>query len=584
MPENSETKKKSTFHDLLILGKYFKEFKWSLLIACVVIFISNISFVLVGYLNGAALENVTNGNYKLAIMTFLIYFIVEIVSGPFCRIFYYNLSKIQLTISRKIGYDAYCKAMHLPAYAFEELSSGEIINRVTNDTETVIGTIEELINIIARLVSTILIFIFILTQSWIIALEIATFIFIYSFIVRHYTKELKKYHKQRKEENDKFTSLTNESIRGIREIKTLGITNNLFKNTRDLIAKMLDTSTKEYKAGRNFDMFQSALGAILEVSVFITCVILVAHKQMSLTFFIAMTYYVYQYIYVLDSVNKFTRSYEQLMVALNRINEILNNKLYDDVAYGNVELEDVKGTIQFKDVTFNYKNEGPLLKKFNIKFEPNKKIAIVGSSGEGKSTIFNLLTRIFDPISGTITLDGVNIQDLSEESLRKSISIIRQEPFIFNRTILENFKLLDENISLEEVRKCCALAHIDEYIMSLPKAYDTLLGEGGVNLSGGQKQRLSIARTLMRKSKVILFDEATSALDNESQEYIKKTIDELVSNHTVLIVAHRLSTIIDADVIYVIKNGKVFASGTHKHLMDTCKFYQKLYTTEGKTV
>ena len=174
-------------------------------------------------------------------------------------------------------------------------------------------------------------------------------------------------------------------------------------------------------------------------------------------------------------------------------------------------------------------------------------------------------------------IDNINILDLTEESLRKHISIIRQEPFIFNRTIKENFEIIDNNITLDKIRKYTKMAYLDDYIMSLPKQYDTLLGEGGVNLSGGQKQRLSIARTLSKKSEIILFDEATSALDNKSQEYIKKSIDNLVKDHTIVIVAHRLSTIIDADIIHVVDDGKIIASGTHEQLLKKCKKYKELY-------
>ena len=216
-----------------------------------------------------------------------------------------------------------------------------------------------------------------------------------------------------------------------------------------------------------------------------------------------------------------------------------------------------------------------------IPLEPNKKIAIVGQSGQGKSTLFNLLTRVFEPKSGKILLDKQELKDLTEASLRKEISIIRQEPFIFNRTIKENFLLLNKDLTLDQIRKYTKLAYLDDYIMSLPDQYDTLLGESGVNLSGGQKQRLSIARTLAKESKVILFDEATSALDNESQAYIKQAIDNLVKDHTVVIVAHRLSTIIDADIIYVIDKGKIADKGTHEELLKTSKIYKKLYTTEA---
>ena len=205
----------------------------------------------------------------------------------------------------------------------------------------------------------------------------------------------------------------------------------------------------------------------------------------------------------------------------------------------------------------------------------------MGKSGQGKSTLFNLITRVFDVKEGLITLDDINIKDLTEEELRKHISIIRQEPFIFNRTILENFKIINKDIELEDIRKYTKMSYLDDYIMSLPNGYDTVLGEGGVNLSGGQKQRLSIARTLAKNSEVILFDEATSALDNSSQDYIKKTIDNLIKDHTVVIVAHRLSTIMDADIIYLVDKGKVVDSGTHNELLKTNKTYKKLYETES---
>ena len=332
---------------------------------------------------------------------------------------------------------------------------------------------------------------------------------------------------------------------------------------RDIIKVIYKKSETEIDIQKEFNIITRFIKSILEVGTFILCIILMYYKQVSLTFFIAMTYYVYRYMWLIENLNDFMQTYQKTAVSLGRVNEILENKLYKDEEYGTKEL---------KDVTLN---------GFNLKLEPYKKIAIVGKSGQGKSTLFNLLTRIFDPNKGKILLDDVNIKDLTEESLRNNISIIRQEPFIFNRTIKENFLLTNPEITLEEIRKYTKEAYIDDYIMSLPKQYDTILGEGGVNLSGGQKQRLSIARTLSKKSKVILFDEATSALDNESQDYIKKTIDNLAKDHTVIIVAHRLSTIMDADIIHVVDKGKVVESGTHDELLKKNETYKKLYTKES---
>ena len=400
-------------------------------------------------------------------------------------------------------------------------------------------------------------------------------------VIKKYNPLLKDVHKEIKKEQDKFTSLTNESIRGIREIKTLGIKKSLISNIQDLMKLIYKKSEKEIDLRKKFNIITRFLKTLLEVGVFFTCVILLYYGKINLTFFIAMTYYVYRYMWLIENINYLYQTLQKTSVAISRVNEILSNKLYQDVKFGDKKIKDAKGIIEFKNVEFSYPNEENTLNKFNLKIVPNKKIAVVGKSGQGKSTLFNLVTRIFDVNGGQILIDGVNIKDLTEQELRKNISIIRQEPFIFNASIKDNFKLVNKNITLKEIRKYSKMAYIDDYIMSLPKKYDTVLGEGGVNLSGGQKQRLSIARTLCKQSKIILFDEATSALDNESQEFIKKAIDNLVNDHTVVIVAHRLSTIIDADIIYVVERGKVVASGTHKELLKQNQIYKNLYTNES---
>ena len=297
--------------------------------------------------------------------------------------------------------------------------------------------------------------------------------------------------------------------------------------------------------------------------------------------FIVIETYVWRIDDVVESISDFGINYNKVKVSLKRIDDILSNRVYQDEKFGKVNLKKPKGVIEFKDVSFRYReDEEYTLKNFNLTIEPNKKVAIVGRSGNGKSTIFNLLLRYFDSTEGDIFVDGNNIKDLTEKSLRSNISIIRQTPFLFNLSIMDNFRIVKKNITLKEVREVCKRAYIDDYIMSLPHKYETIIGEGGVNLSGGQKQRIAIARTLLINTKIILFDEATSALDNESQEYIKKTIDDLTKDHTIIIVAHRLSTIVDADIINVVDKGRLAASGTHKELLKKSETYRTLYNRE----
>lgn len=564
------------------LIKLIKEDKKKLIIASIIIFASGICEIFTGYLNGRAVEEITKLNVISSLIYLGIYFILEVtMDGVLLHKANSMLYTIESALTRKLGFYTYKKTLNLPAIAFEKTSSGEIINRITNDADTLSFAFGRILNVISSLVASLIVIVYVFINSWIVGLEILFFVSILFLILKKYNPLLRKIHEERKKEQDKFTSLATESIRGVREIKTLGIKNNLINDIIDIIKDIFNKSKEEIDIQKSFNIKTRFLKSTLEVGVFATCVILLYCKSISLTFFVAMTYYVYRYTWLIENINDLTQTYQKVIVSISRVNDILENRIYDDEKFGIKELNKVNGIIQFKDVTFAYPDEEKLLDNFNLSIFPNKKVAIVGSSGSGKSTLFNLLTRIFDPLEGEITIDGVNIQDLTEESLRKHISIIRQEPFVFNRSIKNNFKIINNKITISEIRKYTKMAYLDDYIMSLPKKYDTVLGEGGVNLSGGQKQRLSIARTLSKGSEIILFDEATSALDNTSQEYIKKTIDNLVKSHTVVIVAHRLSTIMDADIIHVVSNGKIVASGRHNELLNSSNIYRELYETES---
>lgn len=564
------------------LMKLIKEEKGKIIFASILIFIAGLTEIFYGYLNGQAIEEITKLNLNNALIILGIYFIFDVFVGVVLEVSANAmLRKVESKLTRKLGFNTYVKALNLPAYAYEEKSSGEIINRITNDADSLSFIFGRIINVVSSLVGSLVIIIYVFINSWIVGLELVIIISLLYLIMRKYNPKLKAIHKERKEEQDKFTSLVNESVRGIREIKTLGIKNNLITDMRDLIKVIYEKSEREIDISRRFDITIRSLKCVLEVLTFVICAILVYYGQIKIGFFIAMTYYVYRYMWLIENINDLSQNFQKLNVSLERVNELIENRLFEDEQFGIKTIKDSKGVIEFRDVTFGYPNEDNTLIHFNLKIEPNKKIAIVGKSGQGKSTLFNLMTRIFDVKEGKLLVDGIDIKDLTEEELRQRISIIRQEPFIFNRTIKENFEIINKNITLDEIRKYSKLAYLDDYIMSLPKQYDTVLGEGGVNLSGGQKQRLSIARTLSKKSNIILFDEATSALDNNSQEYIKKAIDNLVKDHTVVIVAHRLSTIIDADIIHVVDKGNVVATGTHEELLNNCEIYRKLYENES---
>ena len=578
-----EQPKKKTFNELKKIYVFAKQDKWKIFAAFICILISSIFSISNGYLQGEITESIIALNIKNALLFLGIYFILAVVfSNVISNIGVMIASKIESNLSRRLSVMVYKKTLNLPSYAFEEKTSGELINRITSDTETLSNTFNSIIQILINSIGCIIILIYILFNSWVVAVEIAVFLLLILLITKIFNPKIKKINKELKAKKDEYTALSTESIRGIREIKTLGIKSNLLEEVKELRKLIFNKDVEDITLHRTYSIIMWFIKFCLETVVFATCLIEIYYGRSTIGFFMAMTWYIYKYTWLIDNLTSMNRMYQRLFVSLKRINEIIDNTLYKDETYGSVNLKKISGVIRFDNVTFNYPNEESTLKDFSVTFDTNKKIAVVGKSGQGKSTLFNLITRIFDCSQGNIYLDDINIKDLSEECLRKNISVIRQEPFLFNRTIMENFKVVKPNIKLKEVKKYCKMAYLDEYIETLPDKYDTKLGEGGVNLSGGQKQRLSIARALAKESKVILFDEATSALDNESQSYIKRVIDDLVKDHTVIIIAHRLSTIVDADIIYVVDKGKIADYGTHKQLLKMSKVYKTLYENEDK--
>ena len=548
----------------------------------VFLFTTSMTGTLYGYLIGLAIDKARISSFGLAVAVLLLIYIINFVDSLiFDRYGRIYMERCANNIMEKIGCAVYEKVGLLPARAFEEKSSGEFINRITSDSSTIADSFRQILRITISLFTCAIVFIYICFNSWVVALEVIIYLILFYIISHKYLPSIKEKQKEINKEKDRAVAEVSESVRGIREIRALGIRKSMNDNFKNIVRNIYFKINKQMITERNYNAWIYILNCTLEFVIFTTCILLIINKTGSFAFFMAMTYYVYRFMNTIELMMNLSTSIQKMKVSIERLSEILDNKLYKDEKFGIVSKTDILGNIEFKNITFKYPNEEKeIFEEFNLTIPTGKKVAIVGKSGQGKTTIFNLLLRYFDPDAGVILVDDIPIEDFTEDSLRENIAIIRQEPFIFNKTILENLKIIDPYMSLKKIRNACKLAEIDEYIMSLPNKYDTMIGEGGINLSGGQKQRLAIARALLKNSKIILFDEATSALDNDNQSKIKQAIDNLVKDHTIIIVAHRLSTIIDADVIYLIDGGKVVASGTHKQLLKKSSIYKNLYINE----
>lgn len=533
---------------------------------------------------GKALEFLLLKKYALFVKYLVLYFSgYVIVYGVLLipRMILYN--KLQMSFINKVCKDMYNKYQNLPAIAFEKAGVGELINRLSSDPDRVLDLLNQLVKMILKIIMALIIVVVSFKISIFIGIEITIFAIIMGIISSKYFPVIKNTQKEIKKESDKLIKRATENLTGIREIKALGIKNNMINLINNDIDNYCNKSLKINRYESVYNGLNNVVYYVLQFIILLTCGYLFIKGHIVYSVLMMVHTYIWRIDEVAETLSSFGVNYNKVKVSLSRIDEVVNNKIFKDEIYGDINLNNPKGNVTFKNVSFKYtKKENLTLDNLSLNIKTNQKTAIVGRSGNGKTTIFNLLLRYFDVTNGEVLIDGVDIKELTEESLRKTISCVRQNPFLFNMSIFENFKIVKPNITLKEVKEVCKRAYIDEYIESLPKKYNTIIGEGGINLSGGQKQRLAIARTLLLNTKIILFDEATSALDNESQKYIKMTIDDLTKDHTIIIIAHRLSTIIDADEILVIENGKLESKGTHKELLKKSKVYKGLYENEER--
>ena len=559
--------------------KYIKEAKLNLIGYGIVSIIEAIISAIIPLLAAKVILNITNGIINQLILSAIVVFIIELIlyvmiyfKGFFYqKIYQKTLIAIQKSLTKEI--------LNLEVQEIDKNSSGLFINRLNKDTQDIAGLFMEYAYWLSYIITNVgvLVTIFILNK-YLFIYAVITSLIVY-FINR---KSLaKQYEVQRKlktiEENK--TGLTSELVRGIRDIKILNANRSILKQAYNKIEDATNEQVHIMNIRRLYNYIESNIRALTDLGLILVGCLLYNKSLLSIPNFVIIYNYQAKVKNLLVGIVKIAEYNKKFSIAANRVYEVIENDKFAKEQFGNIKKDKLEGSIKFVDVSFSYDTE-EILKKMNFTIKPNEKIAFVGKSGAGKSTIFNLITHLYQVSSGKILLDDININDLDCNTIRNNMSIITQNPYIFNFSIKDNLLLAKEDATLKEIREACRLACIDDYIMSLPDKYDTPLGENGIILSGGQKQRIAIARALLMQTEIILFDEATSALDNETQEQIQKAIDNLKGEYTILIIAHRLSTVIDADKIFVIDDGKIIDSGTHQELLKKCEFYKNLYSKD----
>lgn len=570
-------KKKS---DGVRMLKYFKTIKSSLVALIILTIIYCLISIVNPIITANLLTSLTDFNVDKSIK-FALFMIeislVKVLTSYLTNIVYIKNIKQKLILG--IRKDMIRNVFNMETVNFEEHSSGEFTNRITNDPEQASTILSVVQFSFFNLITDIFILIYVIYINYILGIIYVISFFVIYVYEKTTLNKVKKLSEQNKKISDKNAGLLNEVIRGIRDIKTLNIT----RKTHNMVIKGLDEATrvegeKSIKSSTSYDVVQF-MQSVTVLIIILVGIFLVDKQMLTVTNLIIIYMYrtnVYDLSLCYRSIKEYLNEYS---IACKRIFEFMDNNKYTKETFGNKELTDASGKIELKNLSFAY-DKKKVLKDIDLVINPNDTIGIVGESGSGKTTLLNLLSKSYKVGKNKILIDGIDINDLTKDSIRNNIAVISQNPYIFNLTIKENLELISDDITKEDIVNACKVAQIHDYIMTLPDKYDTIIGEGGTNLSGGQKQRLAIARALLKKSKIILFDEATSALDNVTQNELQKSINNISDDYTIIIVAHRLSTIKDCNKIYVMEKGEIVGAGTHKELLKNNKQYKKLYNEE----
>ena len=559
---------------------YFKKHKKDVWVFTIGYLIISILSTIVPAFSGNSLSALTEANIKTAFILIIIIFILELINVVIQKYADTSYVKMQNNIVNDIRMDISNSIIELELKDLNTKSSGIFIDRINKDPSQIIHSFNSLRFNVTNGITTIGVIFYIMYLSPIIGILLLIMQGVVYYIEKVSMKAFIRNKKKVNKNNEKQMGLVNESIRGIKDIKLLGLKSNFKSTIKVNLQKIYNSSLKLNKEDIVYERWRNIVISLSLTVIYSLGLFLVYKDIIDLSVLIIIFMYRDRVFNFVLNLAWSERNIREFSVSAKRIFDIIDGKGFNEERFGIKHIDKMSGNIEFKKVSFASEDNIEVLHNLSFKIKENDTIAIVGRSGSGKTTIFNLLTKAFSVKAGQILFDGISINDLDEETLRKNISIISQNPYVFNMSIKENLKLVKKNATDEEIKNVCKVAELDKFIKTLPKKYDTLIGEGGINLSGGQKQRLAIARALLKDTEIILFDEATSALDNETQASIQKSINNISKDYTIIIIAHRLSTIKDCNKIFVIDNGKKVGEGTHQELLKTNKVYKELYKTE----
>ncbi len=567
---------------LSLIGPFKKQF----LIGCIILALSNLLYAVVPVINriliddilGSATSTVASVIFVCGLML-IIRALCEVCSIVSSRM----INKVASSYANRLRHMTYSKIQQLSMASMGRKTTGDLLKRITQDTQRVreflIDQGKFMIEMVVQFIAiTIIIFI---SNPFLASLIILPAPIVLWLTTVVWNKVMYRYDKQWRL-NSKSNSILHDIIRGIRVVKAFGNEEREIKKFDRSCYELAEISSENERIyAIMFPMF----GFIAGIGEFLVLYFggkMVLGRELTLGELVQFTMYI-SYIYgPIRWLTGLPRWLADVMTSLLKIFEILDED--PDIKDTNEPVDiDVKGDIEFKNVTFGYKSYEPVLKNISIDIKQGEMIGLVGHSGTGKSTLINLVMRLYDVNSGALLIDGVDIRNISQKTLHESIGVVFQENFLFAGTIYDNIAYAKPESTREEIISAAKVANAHEFIIKLPDSYNTIVGENGYTLSGGERQRISIARAILRDPKILILDEATSTLDVETEAKIQEALGRLVKNRTTIAIAHRLSTLRGADRLVVLEKGRLAECGTHKELLDKKGIYYNLVMAQLQT-
>lgn len=467
---------------------------------------------------------------------------------------------------------------------FDNAKTGQLLSRLTSDIAE-IGELSfrgpnDVIVCCITMIGTIGILFW---MNFYLGLLIAVLLIGKTLHTVYVNKKMKAAFRENRIKSGEITDRAEESLGGIRLVKAFAQEEYELKRFMEKSLDFLETRRKSYKILAYFSGSVNFFTNITNLLILACGGLLIAKDKLSLSDFVAFLLYVNLFMKPLLRLTVFTEMYQRGMAGFQRFYEIMEMKPEIIDLENAVICKKIRGEIEFDNLVFGYSDQKKVIKGFNLKIAPGQTVAFVGETGAGKTTIASLLLRFYEPLSGRILIDGIDIRQYKQQKLRRNIGIVQQDVFLFSDSVAYNIAYSKPGAEAKEVEKAAVMAAADRFIKNLPYKYATEIGERGVKLSGGQKQRLAIARVFLKNPPIVILDEATSSLDNYTEKLIQESLDKLAENRTTLIIAHRMSTIKNADKIIVLNNGEVAEIGTHSTLMLKGGLYYNLYNAQKQT-